>query len=137
MKTVGLMAVKDEADLLPQVYPHIRNLVDYLYVYEDGSQDDTWELVKDSDYAIRQVDDTNRPKIARPNYYHLLEKVKQDFKNEDVWCFITMGDRFFLNQTPEEIVDRAGNLNAVEGVQLDFLRHRCDPWTEENDPFPD
>lgn len=130
------MCVKDEADLLPQVYPHVRNLVDYLYVYEDGSTDGTWDIVKDADYAIRKVDDT-RPLMARPNYYHLLEKIKKDFKGEEVWCFITMGDRFFLNKTPQEMIQDIGSYDAIEGVQLDFLRHRADPWTIENDPWPD
>jgi hypothetical protein len=133
------MCVRDEADLLPQVYPHIRANVDYIYAYDDGSQDDTWEYVKDSDYAIRKEDDKNRPDIHRPNYHHLLEKIKEDFKGEEVWAIIAMGDRFFLNIPPRTIVRDAvaGGYEAVNGVQLDFLRHRWDPWTEENDPWPD
>jgi len=137
MKIVGYMCVKDEADLLPQIYPHIRERVDHLYVYEDGSQDDTWEMVKDADYAIRKVDDKARPDIARPNYHHLLERIKKDFGKEEVWCVSAEGDRFFLNKTPRQIVDEAGGHGAVEAVMLDFLRHRADPWTEENDPWPD
>jgi hypothetical protein len=137
MKTVGIMCCRDEGDLLPQVYPHIRERVDYLYAYDDGSIDGTWEFLKYADYAIRKEDDTNRPGIARPNYHHLLEKIKADFKGEEVWCFITMGDRFFLNKEPRQIVEEAGDHTAVNGVQLDFLRHRIDPWTEENDPWPD
>jgi hypothetical protein len=137
MKIVGIMCVRDEADLLTQVYPHVRANVDFIYAYDDGSQDDTWEYVKDSDYAIRRVDDKHRLEIHRPNYHHLLEKIKQDFKDEDVWAVICMGDRFFLNSLPEAIVSEAGEYEAVNGVQLDFLRHRFDPWTEENDPWPD
>lgn len=139
MKIVGMMSVRDEADLLPQVYPHIRNQVDLLYVYEDGSQDNTWNIVKDADYAIRRVDDKNRPEIYRPNYHHLLERMKKDFGDEEVWVFITMGDRFFLNKYPAQIVReaQAEGCSAVEGIQLDFLRHRVDPWTKENDPWPD
>jgi hypothetical protein len=131
------MCLKDEADLLPQVYPHIRRNVDYIYAYDDGSQDDTWEYIKESDYAIRKVDDKNRPKIYRPNYHHLLEKIKEDFKGEDIWAIIAMGDRFFLNMPPRAIVRNAREYEAVNGVQLDFLRHRFDPWTESNDPWPD
>jgi hypothetical protein len=139
MKTVGLMCVKDEVDLLPQVYPHIRELVDYLYVYEDGSQDDTWDYVKDADYAIRKVDDKDRLEIRRPNYHHIFEQVKKDFRGEEVWCFLTMGDRFFLNKKPRQLVEEAKEVgdSSIHGVQLDFLRHRLDPWTEENDPYPD
>jgi len=130
------MCVKDEADLLPLVYPHIREQVDYLYVYDDFSQDNTWELVKHSDYAIRAVDDLARIQIPRPNYHHLLEKIKDNFAGEEVWVFITMGDRFFMNKLPVQIVEEA-NADIVEGVQCDFLRPPWDPWTEENDPWPD
>jgi hypothetical protein len=135
------MCVRDEADLLPEVYPHIRGLVDALYVYDDGSRDDTWDIVKDADYAIQRERDVDRPVMPRPNYHHLLEKIKEDYDvdNEEVWAVITMGDRFFLNKTPRQIVEdaRAGGYDAVEGVQLDFLRHRMDPWTEDNDTWPE
>jgi hypothetical protein len=137
MKIVGLMCVRDEADLLPQVLPHVRGLVDHLYVYDDGSQDDTWDMVKDEHYAMRLVDDKTRIDHYRGNYHHLLERIKKDFKNEEVWVVITMGDRFYLNKTPREIVEGAKYFDAVEGIQLDFLRHRMDKWTPENDPYPD
>ena len=137
VKKIGLMCVRDEADLLPQVYLHVRGLVDHIYAYDDGSQDNTWDLIKDSDYAIRRVDDKKRPVMDRPNYHHLLERLKKDFPREPVWVFITMGDRFFLNKTPQQIVEETGDHDVVGGVQLDFLRHRLDPWTEENDTWPD
>jgi glycosyltransferase involved in cell wall biosynthesis len=134
------MCVKDEADLLPEVLPHVKALVDNLYVYDDGSTDGTWDLIQDVTYAIQKESDATRLDIKRPHYHHLLEKIKEDYDvdNEEVWAVITMGDRFFLNKTPRQIVEdaRAGGYDAVEGVQLDFLRHRMDPWTEENDDWP-
>jgi hypothetical protein len=137
-KVIGMMCVRDEADLLPEVLEHLNGKVDELYVYDDGSTDGTWDLVKHTSYAIRREDDVNRPTMPRPHYHHLLEKIKEDYdyENEDIWVVITMGDRFFLNKTPYQIVEEAGEYTAVEGIQLDFLRHRVDPWTEENDEFP-
>lgn len=140
-KVIGLMCVRDEADLLVEVYPHIKGLVDEIYAYDDGSQDGTWDIIKDSDYAMRKVDDNNRQGEHRPNYNHLLEKIKEnhDLDKEDVWVVLTMGDRFFLNKTPRQIVEeaKAEGFPCVEGIQLDFLRHRLDPWTPENDTWPD
>jgi len=106
-------------------------MVDYLYVYDDFSQDNTWEIVKSADYAIRGVDDVPRLQIPRPNYHHLLESIRQDFTNEDVWVVLTMGDRLF-DDSPAQIVEEA-TTNAVEGLQIDCLK---DDWTEENDPWP-
>ena len=131
MKTVGMMCVKDEADLLPLVYPHVRERVDYLYAYDDFSSDGTWDLIKYSDYAIRAVDDL-RPDMARPNYHYLLEQIRHDFKGEDVWIFIAMGDRIFT-KSPAEIVEEA-TTNAVEAIQVDCIK---DDWTRATDPWPD
>ncbi len=137
-KVIGMMCVRDEADLLPEVLDHLNGKLDALYVYEDGSQDDTAKILQASPVVtylmFRQLDD--RLDIPRPNYHHLLEAIKEDYAGEDVWVVITMGDRFYLNKTPRQIVEGAGEFEAVEGVQLDFLRHRQDPWTEENDTFP-
>lgn len=140
-KVIGMMCVRDEADLLPEVLEHLDGKLDALYVYEDGSQDNTANILLESPqvtYLMSRNADRNRMPIERPNYHHLLEKIKEDhdLENEDVWVVITMGDRFFLNKTPRQIVEEAGDFTAVEGVQLDFLRSRMDPWTAENDTWP-
>ena len=141
MIVIGLMCVKDDADLLPQVLPHVKERVDYLYAYDDGSTDGSGEMLKEyADYFISLADDTARIDHHRGNYHHLLEKIKEDFKGQDdVWIVLTMGDRFYPQKSPRQIVEEtaAAGYDSVQGVQLDFLRHRVDPWTEENDPFPD
>ncbi len=135
------MCVRDEADLLPEVLEHLDGKLDALYAYEDGSQDKTWDILMGSSVVtnvIQRATDSQRQPIMRPNYHRLLEEIRNDYdyENEDVWVVITMGDRFYLNKTPREIVEGAGEYEAVEGVQLDFLRHRMDPWTEDNDEWP-
>jgi hypothetical protein len=141
MKVIGMMCVRDEADLLPEVLEHLDGKLDGIYAYDDGSQDGTGNILLESPqvtYLMARTADRNRPIMDRPHYHHLLEKIKEDYdyENEDVWVVITMGDRFFLNKTPREIVAGAGEFPGVEGIQLDFLRHRLDPWTEENDTWP-
>ncbi len=140
-KVIGMMCVRDEADLLPEVLEHLDGKLDELYVYEDGSQDETARILSESPqvtYLMSRTEDSGRLPMDRPNYHHLLERIKwrHDLENEDVWVVIAMGDRFFLNKTPRQIVEGAGEFEAVEGVQLDFLRHRMDPWTEDNDEWP-
>lgn len=140
-KVIGMMCVRDEADLLPEVLEHLDGKLDALYVYEDGSQDGTAKILLESPqvtYLMERTADSNRMPIPRPNYHHLLEKIKEDYDyvNEDVWAVITMGDRFFLNKTPRQIVEEARDFTCVEGIQLDFLRPKMDPWTPENDTWP-
>lgn len=143
MKVIGMMCVRDEVDLLPEVLEHLDGELDALYVYDDGSQDGTGDLLFASNqvtYLMTRSADTNRLSISRPHYHHLLEKIKEDYLDSDepVWIVITMGDRFFLNKMPRQIVEEAeaGGFTTVHGQQLDFLRHKSDPWTKENDTFP-
>ena len=141
MKVIGIMCVKDEADLLPEVLEHLEGKVDEIYAYDDGSIDGTLDVLEESKavtYLMAKELDSNRLNIARPHYHHLLEKIREDHVGEEVWIIITMGDRFFLNKTPRQIVKEAeaGGYTTVNAVQLDFIRHRAVPWTEENDTFP-
>jgi hypothetical protein len=139
MKVIGMMCVRDEADLLPEVLAHLDGKLDELYVYEDGSQDGTGNILLESPqvtYLMSRTADRNRPIMDRPNYHHLLEVIKEDYADEDVWVVITMGDRFYLNKTPRQIVEEAGDYTAVQGIQLDFMRPKSDPWTAENDTYP-
>ena len=146
MKLIGIMCVRDEADLLPEVLEHLKDKVDMVYAYDDGSIDGTYKILCDApvvSYVIRKewdLERITRRKISRPNYYHLLEKIKKDHlgSKEPVWIFITMGDRFYLNKYPRQIAEEAeaGGYATVYGGQLDFLRHRVLPWTKENDTFP-
>jgi hypothetical protein len=143
MKVIGIMCVRDEADLLPEVLEHLDGELDALYAYDDGSIDNTLNILWQSpvvNYIMTRKKDVDRLVIKRPHYHHLLEKIKKDYLNcdEPVWVVITMGDRFFLNKKPRQIAEEAeaGGFTAVNGAQLDFLRHQSDPWTEENDTFP-
>ncbi len=140
-KVVGMMCVRDEEDLLPEVLEHLDGKLDELYVYNDGSQDDTASILEQSPqvtYMMSKDEDFGRLPMDRPNYHHLLERIKwrHDLENEDVWVVITMGDRFFLNKSPRQIVREADGFISVEGIQLDFLRPKMDPWTSENDTWP-
>ncbi len=142
MNIVGIMCVKDEADLLPEVLDHFDGELDTVYAYEDGSIDDTYKILKSHPnvgYIKRKKNDTERLDIMRPNYHHLLERIKQDYEGEEVWVVSAEGDRFFLNKKPRQIVEEAeaGGYVTVHGTQLDFVRHRSDPWTEENDTWPE
>jgi hypothetical protein len=138
------MCLRDEADLLPEVLEHLDGELDALYAYDDGSIDTTLQILDESKVVTditTRASDVGRLSIARPHYHALLEKIKRDYLgcDEPVWVFITMGDRFFLNKKPRQIAEEAeaGGYTTVTGIQLDFLRHRAAPWTEENDTFPD
>lgn len=140
MKVVGIMCVRDEGDILPEVLASLEGKLDALYAYDDGSIDNTFEVLSQSPvitFLTSRSKDPFRESISRGNYHCLFEKIKKDF-NEEVWIVNTMGDRFFLNKQPKEIVEetKKSGFEAVYGIQLDFLRHRLQGWTSDVDTFP-
>jgi Glycosyl transferase family 2 len=45
MKLHAIMVTRDEGDIIAQVLKHLLGMVDFLYVYDTGSLDDTWSQV--------------------------------------------------------------------------------------------
>lgn len=138
MKIVGLMPLKNEADLLPEVLFHLQGELDDLFVIDADSVDDTYEIAKE--YASYIVRESEVPRVGRErwHYHHLLEKIKMSY-DEEVWVVITMGDRFFLNMGPRAMIAECleKGYGAMHGRKLDFVRPVYDPWTPEMDHFPD
>jgi hypothetical protein len=144
MKIIGTLDVKDDGDLLKEVLDHCAPLVDEIYAYDDGSQDDTLEILKSHHgvskfYSKLQFSDEELSRYLQHRRGYLLEQVKKDFpyEKEDIWVVRLEGDRFFLNQDPREIVARAvkAGHDSRSGVMLDFRRHRVEGW-EGVDTWP-
>lgn len=55
MQIHALFAVRDEADIVAQCLQHAANWCDYIYVYDTGSTDGTWDIVHDLARCLKQV----------------------------------------------------------------------------------
>ena len=137
MKIVGLMPLKNEADLLPEVLHHLRGELDDLFVIDGDSVDDTYEIAKQEASYIIRTSEIESVGGYRPHYHHLLETIKKSY-SEEVWVVITMGDRFYLNLGPRDIVEECldKDYGSMHGRKVDFLRPVYAPWTPEMDTFP-
>lgn len=144
MKIVGMLDTRNDGDFLPEVLNQLRGYgLDALYVYDDGSWDNTAEILKDpivsKVWNRNQFDQRELDRYVQHRRGFLLEKIKEDFpyQTEDIWVIRIEGDRLFLTQSPSEIVERAQRLGQDSrcGVMLDFRRHRSEGW-EEVDTFP-
>lgn len=139
MKIIGTLDSRDDADLLPEVLDQCKDWFDAIYAYDDGSQDGTYNILN-SHSAVTKVwraqdfSDEDKKKYLQHRRGYPLEMVKKDYpyQTEDIWVVRLEGDRFFLNQTPHEIVDRAVHAGHDQrcGVMLDFRRHREQGWGE-------
>lgn len=144
MKIVGMLDTRNDGDFLPEVLNQLKSYdLDALYVYDDGSWDNTAEILKDpivsKVWNRNQFDQRELDRYLQHRRGFLLEKIKEDFpyQTEDIWVIRIEGDRLFLTQSPREIVERAQQLNQDSrcGVMLDFRRHRGEGW-EGVDTFP-
>ncbi len=137
MKIIGTLDTKDDGDILSEVLDQAKDMFDAVYAYDDGSIDNTNEILKSHPVVSKLWHREDFGELERKRYLQhrrgwLLEQVKKDFPyvTEDTWVVRLEGDRFFLNQEPAEIVDRAlhAELDSRCGVMLDFRRHRAEGW---------
>ncbi len=123
MKIVGTLDTKSDADLLPGVLNQKgMEELDALFAYNDGSLDSTEEILFSHPRVTAY---TNHTTIPRRQW--LLDKVRNEFPNEEVWIIRLEGDRFWINETPKLTVslalDRGWDYRA--GVVVDFRPTGC------------
>jgi hypothetical protein len=145
MKIIGTLDTKDDGDILPEVLDQAKGMFDAVYAYDDGSIDNTHEVLKNHPVVSKlwRRDDFSEKERSRYLQHRRgwpLEQIKKDYpyETEETWVVRLEGDRFFMNQDPKEIVERAihAEMDGRCGVMLDFRRHRLEGWDETSDTWP-
>lgn len=137
MKVVGILRVRNEADLLPAVLDNVADGVEEIFAYDDDSDDGTLEILK-AHPVVTYIEPYN-PKFTAELYKtRVLEKmVKQNYRyqKEEVWVSLLAGDLFWLNMTPREAAERAlaAGFDCSNGTAVDFGRWS---WDERSDTWP-
>ena len=137
MKVVGILRVKDEADLLQEVLDNTAEGVEEIYAYDDGSTDGTLEVLK-AHPAVTHIEPFDPAFTQELQKTHILEqRVKENYpyKTEEVWVALLAGDLFWLNMTPTEAANYAisKGCDLQNGVAIDFGRWN---WDAETDTWP-
>ncbi len=145
MKIIGTLDTKDDADLLPEVLDQAKGMFDAVYAYDDGSIDDTYKILKSHPTVSKvwrrgEFSEEEQARYIQHRRGYPLEQVKKDFpyNTEETWVVRMEGDRFFMNQDPKDIVERAihAEMDSRCGVMMDFRRCRADGWDDTSDTFP-
>lgn len=137
MKVVGILRVRDEADLLQSVLDNVMGGVEEVYAYDDNSTDDTLEILKDHP-IVTHIEPYNPDFTFEMQKTRILERrVKENYpyQSEEVWVSLLAGDLYWLNMSPWEAADRAQveGFDCSNGTAVDFGRWM---WDEHTDTWP-
>src|ERR1700745_4493378 len=88
MKIHGLCLVKNEADVLQETLISALHWCDHIYVFDNGSNDGTWELVKELAKQHLQIvpykqDDVLFSSALRADIFNAF---RSNVDSQDWWC---------------------------------------------------
>ncbi len=108
MKIHGIMLVKNEADIIEYTIEQSRNWCDSIYVYDNGSTDDTWDIVQRLSSTDKRIvpfkqDDAPFRDALRGEVFRQFSK---NASTGDWWCRLDADEvyiddpRTFLQRVP-------------------------------------
>lgn len=105
---VALLPVRDEADIIAQCLAHALTWADRIYVYDTGSVDGTYDIVRDAAAADARI----RPIASEPVYYNenrvrgLLFETAREFLADGDWFLRIDADEFHHVRPPDFVATR-------------------------------
>ena len=103
MEFHALLPIRDEADIISQCLEHLLKWVDYIYVFDTGSVDDSWEIILD----IASKDKRVKPICKKPVYYsetklrgYMFHVARKQMRDGD-WFLRVDADEFHHISLPE------------------------------------
>ncbi len=122
MKIYGLVLIKNEADIIASVLKSAIEWCDKIIVFDNGSTDDTWQIVQELSKVYPQI----VPYISDdvPFYDSLRSKLFNDFKHEmnsdDWWCVRMDGDEFYIDNPREFLSQVPFKYKQVAKASIDY-----------------
>jgi glycosyltransferase involved in cell wall biosynthesis len=136
MKVIGILRVKNEADLLPAVLENVIGGVEEIFAYDDNSTDGTREILEAHPaITIVPFNPGFTMELQKTRVLEQQIKDKYPYQTEEIWTALLAGDLFWLNKTPFEAAWKAHALgyDLQNGVAIDFGRWK---WDEATDTWP-
>src|SRR5205085_8069766 len=142
MKFVCLLPVRDEADIIAQCLAHLLPWADDIYVFDSGSEDETWEIV--NEFAAREKRIT--PLGKDPVFFSetrlrswMFHQARQKMRSGD-WFLRVDADEFHHVTPPVFVENRMRKHETVAYHQYyDFRLTRSEArnWESGGETFAD
>ena len=138
----ALLPVRDEADILAQCLDHALKWADEIYVFDTGSVDDTWEIVRDFVSRDKRVVPMRKEPVffsdARVRGY-MFHAARQRMREGD-WFLRTDADEFHHITPPQFVKNCMRKHETVAYHQYyDFrlLQSELDAWNRGEETLQD
>src|ERR1700756_1456169 len=88
LKIHGLCLVKNEADILPETLTSALHWCDHIYVFDNGSNDGSWELVKELSRQHLQIVPYKQDNVPYTNGLRaaIFSAFQSNASSQDWWC---------------------------------------------------
>ena len=124
----GIMAVRDEGDIIAQVLAHVMSWLDSLLVYDTGSRDGTWEIVRELAARDRRVVAMGGEPVVFQNGLRamIFDRARASYRDGD-WVARLDGDEFYHVSPREFVRERVDRREGRVFAQMyDFLLTRAE-----------
>jgi len=122
MKIFGICLVKNEADIIEYCLSEASKWADKIFVYDNGSEDETWEIV--NDLASSNPVIIPYKKEALPFRDELRARVFNTYKHltseGDWWCFRLDSDEFYIDNPKDFLANVPSKYHVVAKASFDF-----------------
>lgn len=135
---VGMMWNKNEGDILEEIISEAVLNVDTLFIADDGSTDDSWDIIQRMKQAHKQIEHIQREpnKKDKAQRQSLLSKIQKRYRPEDTLVQIIESDIMLLEtDIRKAFKERSNGDVALIWVALNAIRKGRGGW-EGFDTYP-
>src|SRR5262245_14295520 len=119
----AIMVVRDEGDVIGQVLGHLLTWLDSVYIYDTGSTDRTWDIVRGAAARDKRV---NALESSARSYHNglramVFDRVRGAFAEGD-WIARLDGDEVYHVPPPRFVRERVGpHEGRIFAQMFDFV----------------
>lgn len=135
MKIHGLCLVKNEADVLNETFISALHWCDHVYVFDNGSNDGTWELVRQLANQHLQIVPYKQDDVLYTNGLRadIFTAFRSNARSQDWWCALD-ADEFYIDDPRIFLTKIPNRFQTVWSASLNYYFTDQDTISYRQDP---
>jgi hypothetical protein len=135
LKIHGLCLVKNEADVLKETLTSALHWCDHIYVFDNGSDDGSWELVNELAQEHLQIVPFKQDDVLYTNGLRadIFDAFKSNSRSQDWWCALD-ADEFYIDDPRIFLTKISNQFQTVWSASLNYYFTDKDVTLYRQDP---